>query len=248
VVRGRRSVLVPAGCTVAAATLVAATVGNGSDLVIWTRDVLPTASRGSTFAANQSLPAWIERITSSATDFNEHVPLGTLNRLGPLITVVGLGMLAQRRRGTTFDPMEIGVGVLVVLVAGPLSWDHYYVWVVLPLVLACDPQRWRDLGVHRRLVAGALAAAVAILSFRTAVPSSASIAADGSLRLGTGAYVLAGVLMLAGCSALLAPRRTCVRSEPPPGTMAGLWRTRSSSGAPGSTISATSIWSSRATG
>ena len=43
------------------------------------------------------------------------------------------------------DPLELGVLILVILVAGPLTWDHYYVWALLPLVLVLDLERWQEL-------------------------------------------------------------------------------------------------------
>ena len=48
---------------------------------------------------------------------------------------------------------------LVALLMGPLSWEHYFVWASVPLVLCCDLELW--LGRSRReLVALACALAV----------------------------------------------------------------------------------------
>jgi hypothetical protein len=202
--RGRRRVALPAALTLAAATLLAALFGRANDLAVWVRDVFPDASRGSSYLANQSLPAWIERVTSQRSDFADHALLGSVQRLGPLLVLGGLAALVWWRRRDAMDPLELGAVVIVLLVAGPLSWDHYYAWVAVPLVLLCDRTRWAKRSTATTVLAGtAIAVALILLSRPVPFPSPRAIASDWLLRLSTGPYVLAGVLLMVAIVILL---------------------------------------------
>ena len=95
------------------------------------------------------------RLTTQADDLSSRIGPGSWYLVAYLLWAVALFGLWRARRGRSLDPLELGVLVLVLLLAGPLSWDHYFVWAVLPIVLLADPARWRG---RRPLETGALLA------------------------------------------------------------------------------------------
>jgi hypothetical protein len=40
-------------------------------------------------------------------------------------------------------PLELGLIVLLALLVGPLSWEHYFVWAFIPFVLCFDVELWK---------------------------------------------------------------------------------------------------------
>jgi hypothetical protein len=204
---GRR-VVVPAVATAASLCAFAALVGSPSALLVWIRDVAPSLSGGTRYIRNQSVPAFLARLTGSP-DIAKQAALGGFRFVGPLLAL-GLAYLVFRscRRRDAVLPIELGALVLVLLVAGPLSWDHYYVWAVLALVSACDLELWTNLTPTARRTAVVLCA-LALLALTLPIPESqrAEVAAHWGLRVTTSPYVLAGVLLLAVAGLLLASAR-----------------------------------------
>ena len=43
----------------------------------------------------------------------------------------------------------------MLLVAGPLTWDHYLTWALLPFTLLCDVTRWQRLRTADRALLAA---------------------------------------------------------------------------------------------
>ena len=129
--------------------------------------------------------------------------LGPIHYLGFVVVGGAIFVLWRLRRHAPLVPLELGALILVILVAGPLSWDHYFVWAVIPVVLMADVRYW-SAGSKGRNTAVALTAAVAILLFAqyVRVPTSAAVRADWSLRLTTTPYALGAVLLL-GCAVML---------------------------------------------
>ena len=142
VLRGRRSVLGWAAASAGTLSVMAAAVGRPLDLVTWLGDVLPDASSGSLHVGNQSVVGWLARIVSPITSLDANWGLGSIRYLGWLVVAVAGVVLFRLRRGRSIDPLELAAGLLVVLLAGPLSWDHYFVWCYVALVLLLDPARW----------------------------------------------------------------------------------------------------------
>jgi hypothetical protein len=64
--------------------------------------------------------------------------------------------LWRYRRNRPIVPLELGVLVLIALLVGPLSWEHYFVWAFIPFVLCFDVELW--VGRPRGEVAVLLAA------------------------------------------------------------------------------------------
>jgi len=188
--RGKTRAVKSAVLTAAALTLTAALVGRPDDIFVWLRDVSPRVSQGTVSAFNQSVVGAIARLTASNPDFSRQAGPGSWYLLAYVVwAVAGFG-LWRLRRGHGLDPLELGILILVLLVAGPLSWDHYYVWALLPLVLIVDPTRWRG----RRTVECSVLVAVLVLSTwwsRNGIPlpGPAVIRADWWERVRTVRYL-----------------------------------------------------------
>ncbi len=144
VVRGERRPAIWAAATAVSLSFVAALVGRPLELWTWVRDVAPQIGRGSLHVWNQSVVAWVARLTSSAhTDLAAQHQLAQVWSLSAYavaaLVVVGLWRL---RRRTPIAPLELGLLVLVALLVGPLSWEHYFVWAFIPFVLCFDVRLW----------------------------------------------------------------------------------------------------------
>jgi hypothetical protein len=73
----------------------------------------------------------------------------------------------EHRRSRPIVPLELGLLVLVALLVGPLSWEHYFVWAFIPFVLCFDVHLWA--GRSRSEVA-VLLGALAVGTYLLVVP------------------------------------------------------------------------------
>jgi hypothetical protein len=213
VARGFRRVAVPALVTIVGTTVAAAVVGRPTDLVTWVVDVLPGASQGSSYVGNQSAIGWIARLTTSQTHLDQQVTLGGINRLGPVLVVVALVLLARSCPGRRFVVQELGVVVLVVLLASPLSWDHYFTWAAFSVVVLCDARLWREVAVAWRGCAIVASLAAGWLLWKAIrEPTAREVAAGWWVRVESGRYAIAGALLVAvGWAATSRASRQTVR-------------------------------------
>ena len=197
VLRGRRRVVVPAVVTGAVCLAASAVVGRAGDLVTWVRDVSPQVSKGTISAYNQSIVGALSRLTTSHADLSLRIGPGAWYLLAYVVWVAAVAGLWRARRGQALDPLELGVLLLVVLLAGPLTWDHYFAWAAIPVVLMADPARWKG----RRpvevaaLVVG-LGASVLLLRKGVPLPSPAAVRADWWMRVATDHYAIAALLLV----------------------------------------------------
>lgn len=227
--RGKTRAVRAAVISALASTIAAAAVGRPGDLLVWLRDVSPGASRGTINAYNQSIVGGLARLTTSTTDFWSQAGPGARFLVGYAIWGLALYGLWRLRRGRTVDPLELGVLILVILVAGPLSWDHYYVWALLPLVLVLDLERWRGRGAPECCT---LVVVLLVATWWTRngipVPSPAAVRDDWWQRVRTLRYVGAGLGYLgAGVWLLARPgRATAVTPECSDGGTAVVGATR----------------------
>jgi hypothetical protein len=195
--RGRRRAVWSAAATVAGALALSAALGRPGDLWAWIRDVGPAASKGTVSAWNQSLVGYLARLTTPLVDLTSRRPPGGWQLVAYVVWGVAVLGLWRLRRGRAVDPLELGALVLVLLVAGPLSWDHYFAWAILPLVLLADPGRWERLGTAERIAVGAASvSALWLLHAPVRIPGASAVADDWWLRVGTGPYTLAAALLL----------------------------------------------------
>jgi hypothetical protein len=176
---------------------VAAIVGRPGDVWVWLHDVSGEVSKGDVNVDNQALPAFIARLFTGRTNLNDQVPLGDWRFLAYAIGAAGLLALWRATRRQALDPLDLGILVLVALLAGPISWDHYAAWAVIPLVLVCDVTRWERVSTRAIVVlSGMLATMAVLLRFGTHYWSPDQFAAHWMLRLATGTKTYAILLLL----------------------------------------------------
>ena len=169
VVRGERRPAIWAAATVFVLSVAAALVGRPFELWHWVREVAPQIGRGSLHVWNQSVVAWFARLTSSA-----HTDLAAQRTLAQLWSLLAYAFAAaaivglwRLRRHRPIAPLELGVLVLVALLAGPLSWEHYFVWAFIPFVLCFDARLWAG---RTRADAARLLGALAFGTYLLTVP------------------------------------------------------------------------------
>jgi hypothetical protein len=204
VLRGRRKVGWSAGITVLATLAMAAAVGRPADLLTWIRDVTPQVSKGTISAYNQSIVAALARLVTSATDFSSHAAPGGWYLLAYALWGAALFGLWRVRRSHPIDPLELGFLVVVVVLAGPLTWDHYFLWTLVPLVLMADAEKWALLQRTEAIVlAGVLALSVAMLHAPIPLPSPEGVASHWMFRVATDRYAASALLMTGAAAWLL---------------------------------------------
>jgi len=189
--------------TVAVLLVVAAAVGRFGDLFDWLDHVMAGVGDGARNTDNQAIPAALARLWGG-DDLKTQLPLGSWRILSYVIVAAGVAGLWWIRRHKPIEPLELGVLVLVALLAGPLSWDHYTVWSILVVVLIVDPRRWAgrrwaEIGV----LAVALAGAMALMRIFTIMPEPREVADQPLLRLTSSAKTAALLLLLAVALRLL---------------------------------------------
>lgn len=215
-VRGKRRSVASAMGAAATLCLAAAALGRPGDLVVWVRDVVPSLSGGVARGMNQSLPGYLARVFTDQADLGLAQSLGAWRFMGLPMVVAALVVLARDRRDRPVDPLELGILLIVALVAGPLSWVHYSTSAVLPLVLLADQRRWRGLTpVHATAVFVAITTALLLLTTVVAEPEAASFAQ----RLTSGPNLVAEVALF-GASFFLLRRNPIERpgpTQPAPG-------------------------------
>jgi hypothetical protein len=203
--RGRRRVVVPAAVTAAALAGIAMLLGRPSAGFEWLVNVVPKLSGGTRAMRNQSLPALLDRVSTGSDDLLTKSQLGGLRVLGPLLAVaLGFALWRLCRARCEVEPLELGGVIVVLLLAGPLSWDHYYVWAVIPIVLACNVDRWAAVSPALRTT-GVMLLGVALLALSLPVPElqPAVIRADWGLRASGSPYPIAALLLLVVIGILL---------------------------------------------
>jgi hypothetical protein len=195
--RGKTRAVGSAVVTAVALTVTAAAFGRPEDMFVWLRDVSPHVSKGSVMVFNQSIVGAAARLTASVPDFWSQAGPGAWYVGAYVLWGLAVFGLYRLRRGRPVDPLELGILILVILVAGPLSWDYYYAWAVLPLVFLLDLDRWRGRGVFECCVLGAMTL-LAVLWTRNAipVPSIAAASDDWWQRVRTIRYLGVGLLYL----------------------------------------------------
>jgi len=215
--RGKTRAVKSAVLTALALTVSAAAVGRPGDLFVWLRDVSPRVSNGTVNAFNQSLVGALARLTESVPRFASHAGLGGWSLLAYAVWGVALFGLWRLRRGRAVDPLELGILILVLLVAGPLSWDHYYVWALIPLVLMLDPVRWRGRStVEIVVLVGLSLVATSWSRYGIPLPTTAAARGDWWERIRTVRYVGIGAGYLGVAVWLLA-------RNPPRGSAGPEW-------------------------
>jgi alpha-1,2-mannosyltransferase len=186
--RGRRTVLLPAVVSAASLLAVATVVGRPADTVKWVTDVLPEVAEGGLLVNNQSIPAWNARLFGSNLNWlSLDADLGAWRFLAVLVMLAGIAAVYVVRRHHEFVPLELGAVILVALLAGPITWDHYPTWAVLTLVLMSDLRWWegRRVGEVVALLA-VVAGGLALQWKKTLYPTAEVVRGDWTRRVESG--------------------------------------------------------------
>jgi alpha-1,2-mannosyltransferase len=198
VLRGKRRVFVPAVVTGSVCVAASVLVGRAGDTITWIRDISPQVSKGTLSAYNQSIVGAVSRLTTSHADLSLRVGPGSWYLLAYVLWATALAGLCLVRRRKPMDPLELGVLLLVVLLAGPLTWDHYFAWAAIPVVLIADPMRWaRRRPIETGALVAAMAASVLLLRKGVPLPPPAVVRTDWWTRVATDHYAVAGMLLVA---------------------------------------------------
>jgi alpha-1,2-mannosyltransferase len=195
-IRGRHRVASAAAATAAGLVAVAAAVGRPGLIVDWVVNIAPQVSKGAISGYNQSVVAALARLTATHVDFTGHTGPGAWYMVAYVVWGLAIYGLWRWRRGRTVDPMELGILVLVVLFSGPLTWDHYATWALIPFVLVCDIDRWRGLRmIEGAALLAALTTTLWLFYHGIMLPTRAEAAADWWWRVVTTRYTVATLLL-----------------------------------------------------
>jgi len=120
------------------------------DWVVFVRDILPVLARGSTQFENQTLAGFFYGLflTPSALFSLQPMPPLVIPKALTWATVGGTGLLLLKlfwsrssdtlREGLRFD-LEFSLGLVALLATSTVAWQHYYVWLLLPLATLLQP-------------------------------------------------------------------------------------------------------------
>jgi alpha-1,2-mannosyltransferase len=183
---------------------VAAIVGRPGDLADWFHTVASSISQGARNTDNQALPAALARLFTHNDDLLTQAPLGAWRFVSYFVALAGVLGLWWLRRDHRIEPLDLGVLVLVALLAGPVAWDHYLTWSLLVLVLLVDVARWAGRSWGEVVLVGApIAGAIALMRMWTTYPLPAEVAAHPYMYVTTSVKTGAIVLLLGAALWLL---------------------------------------------
>jgi hypothetical protein len=139
----RWRVLLGAGLT-GLGVLSAMVIFTGWDAVLhFVTQILPTVGRGSAAFPNQSLLGALYRLSVPLAAIQSSDAIGDYPVIRAVWLVSAIGVLAltwwmtARAQLTDRSQVALGVSVFIVagLLAGGLAWDHYLLWLALPVIV-----------------------------------------------------------------------------------------------------------------
>jgi alpha-1,2-mannosyltransferase len=145
-----------AGVAACAALLgISLAVTGVDDWIVFVRDILPVLGQGSTEFENQTLAGLFTGlfITPQALFTLQPMPSLIIPKILTWACVGGAALLLLRlfwqrdtgtlREGLRFD-LEFSLGLAALLIASTVAWQHYYVWLLVPLatLLRSDVRDW----------------------------------------------------------------------------------------------------------
>jgi len=145
-----------AGVVAGAALLgISLAVTGVDDWIVFVRDILPVLGQGSTEFENQTLAGLFTGlfITPAALFSLQPMPSLIIPKILTWTCVGGAALLLLRlfwqrdssalREGLRFD-LEFSLGLAALLIVSTVAWQHYYVWLLLPLatLLRSDVRDW----------------------------------------------------------------------------------------------------------
>lgn len=109
---------------------------HGQDIQQFFATVLPSLGDSPLHVQNQSLGAFLARLATPDTQLLSFaVGIGIWKTVGAGIAAVLLLVLHRATRGTVLQAEDLAAVILLALLAGPLTWDHYLTWAVIPVML-----------------------------------------------------------------------------------------------------------------
>lgn len=120
---------------IAAGLLLSLVPQQGRDLLQFFTVVLPALGDSPLHVQNQALGAFFARLATDDVQLLSFAAgIGHWKLAG--IAVAALLLFALHRRdGTTAPAESLATAILLALLAGPLTWDHYLVWAIIPVML-----------------------------------------------------------------------------------------------------------------
>ncbi len=152
----RQFKVVIAGVVAVAVLLALGVVVTGADdWIYFAREILPILSQGSTQFENQTLAGLFYGLFLTPLSLFSLQPMPSLAipKVLTWLTIGGMGLLMLKlfwplgkdtlREGLRFD-LEFSLGIVALLLASTVAWQHYYVWLLLPLatLLRSDVREW----------------------------------------------------------------------------------------------------------
>ncbi len=115
----------------------------GHSFLIYLHKILPLASSGFAYSANQSTQGFVTRLFFSDPNLlftDTLLPAGTFPAvLAKVISLVliaaALGLLFWKRRTEKPLALEISLIILTLLLASPVATIHHFTWAFLPLIV-----------------------------------------------------------------------------------------------------------------
>lgn len=136
--------------------------------------IFPALSTGTAYAQNQSLPGLISRLMlepkyAAGLQSAPSEPAVRVATTAAELALVGLGLIFTRGRlKSRLDfkfALEYSVWLTILLVISPISWDHYFTWMLLPVVVMLVALLNYDLDlVHGVVLTVGLAVAIWLLN------------------------------------------------------------------------------------
>jgi hypothetical protein len=175
---------------------------HGRDLLAFFTVILPSLGDSPLHIQNQSLGAFLARL---ATDDVQLLSFTAGTGYWKLVALLVAGLLLVRLHSrSTHAPQaasDLATVILLALLAGPLTWDHYLSWAVIPVMLLAASLR----GPGLLLLAGLCLPLV----FRVPYLQADLLVEHGSWRWLTGLQVLA----MLGLAIWMTGRRSTVAGD-----------------------------------
>ncbi|HSC74964.1 MAG TPA: glycosyltransferase family 87 protein [Pseudomonadales bacterium] len=130
------SVVFVASICLAMGLLLSCLPQHGADIWQFLTVVLPSLGDSPLHVQNQSLGAFLARLATPDTQLLSFTAgIGIWKIVGTGITAILLLVLYRSTRSTALQAEELAAVILLALLAGPLTWDHYLSWAVIPVML-----------------------------------------------------------------------------------------------------------------
>jgi hypothetical protein len=187
VLKRQWQIVIPAIACVVVGILLSCLPQQGEDIRQFFTVVLPSLGDSPLHVQNQSLGAFLARLFAPASvQPSFAVGIGIWKIVGAGIVLLLLLVLYRTTHDALLRAEDVAVVILLALLAGPLTWDHYIAWAIIPVML-----------LSARLSPGGIVVLLVLLLplvFPVQYPKVDVIAASGDWRLLTG--IQTGVLLL----------------------------------------------------